>query len=154
MVRSYLDIEQLRLGERLRVTIEVDEELHGAVLPSLLLLPIVENAVRHGISEREEGGEVHVAARREEDSLVVLVSDDGPGFGGASSHGTGIGLANGTARLALLYGDEARLETSRSSGGGAQVTVHLPWRTSTAGDDPAEDDPAGDDPAGAGEDEQ
>jgi hypothetical protein len=109
-VDGYLELEGVRLEGRLQVTYEVPEELLAARLPTLLLQPLVENAVRHGVARRRERGVVAIAARAAGDILEISVSNDLPSSDRAPLHGgAGIGLANVRARLAHLYGDAASL---------------------------------------------
>lgn len=129
----YLEIEEIRFGERLRVDISVAEGAEGALVPPLILQPLVENAVRHAIGSREEGGAVAIAATRQEGWLTLGVDDDGPGPDAAMEVGKGVGLSNTRQRLAELYGTGARLELSRNERGGLAVSLRLPFRTSVPG---------------------
>lgn len=128
-VRQYLGIEQVRFSDRLRPEFAVDPSVENAAVPEFLLQPLVENAIRHGLAKRVEATLVRIEARREGDTLVVSVSDDGPGLGpgGAIAVHEGVGLGNTRARLATLYGSRARLELMDAPGGGARVTVRIPY---------------------------
>ncbi|MEM7787674.1 MAG: histidine kinase [Bacteroidota bacterium] len=133
--RRYLDVEGVRFGDRLRVAIDVEADALAAYVPPLLLQPLVENAVRHGVLPLEGGGSVHVGGRRlGADRLVLQVADDGPGLpptsdSDAPDSGTGhVGLANVRARLAAAYGDDAALSLRRAEGGGCLAEVDLPFR--------------------------
>jgi two-component system LytT family sensor kinase len=128
-LRLYLSIEQVRFSDRLRVEINIAPELLEAAVPHMGLQPIVENAIRHGISQRASPGMIAIGAAREGDSLRVTVHDDGPGFKEAGAGGSNLGLANTRARLRQLYGDAARLDTADSPVGGALVTLILPLHT-------------------------
>lgn len=134
-LRRYLAIEAERMGPRLRVALDVAPEAEGALVPPLLLQPLAENAIRHGISSFAAGGTVGVEARVEGDALVVVVSDSGPGFrADAPAPASGIGLSATRERLVHLYGDDATLttETIRTADGapaGARVRVTLPCYT-------------------------
>lgn len=123
-LRRYLAIEQIRAG-RLEVRMEVAPELMDACVPNLILQPIVENAIRHGIAKSSAAGLVEIGAWRENGSLLLSVRDDGPGL--AADGREGVGLSNTRARLARMYGDAHRLELSNAEGGGARVTLRLPW---------------------------
>lgn len=124
LLRAYLAIEGARFGERLRVDMAVAESARACAVPCLVLQPIVENAIRHGVGARAGGGRVEIDARVAGDRLLLAVTDDGPGMGGA--HGPrGIGLANTHARLARLYAQSARL-TLVSSAAGTCVRLELP----------------------------
>jgi sensor histidine kinase YesM len=94
----------------------------------MALQPIVENAIRHGVGQRASLGMIRISARRVGDALHVTVRDDGPGFAATTgTAGLGLGLANTRARLRQLYGDRAELRTGAAPGGGAEVTLILPW---------------------------
>jgi LytS/YehU family sensor histidine kinase len=124
LVRAYLGVQQIRMGERLRTTIEAPAALLGAPLPPMMLATLVENAIKHGIGPLAEGGAIRVAAEREGEALVLSVADNGRGFAAAS--GTGVGLANIRARLAALYGAKASLRLEANSPRGVVATVRIP----------------------------
>lgn len=122
--RQYLQIEALRLGSRLTVKERVEDDALGVPVPALLLQPLVENAVRHGVAERPEGGRVTLCADVAEECLRLTVADDGEGA--SRSHGHGIGLATVEARLRVHYGDAARVQTrDTSTGFTVEVTIPL-----------------------------
>jgi len=123
----YLEIEQVRFSDRLRVRWAVDPGVRDALVPEFLLQPLVENAVRHGIAPRREGGTIEIAARAEGDALVLEVRDDGAGYA-PDARGPGLGLANVRERLATLFGDAARLAVARGTDGGTVAAVRLPLR--------------------------
>jgi len=127
LAERYLDIEQIRLGERLQTRIDVEPSTRDALVPMFILQPIVENAVRHAIAPRTAPGTIDISARREGDELQIEIADDGGGF--AANAVEGIGLTNTRARLAHLYGNRQRLEITRSAVGGASVRLVLPFRT-------------------------
>lgn len=127
--RDYLSVQQVRFGDRLTFTIESGGELAAARVPQLVLQPIVENAVEHGVANALAGGRVSVTATRDADTLVLTVDDDGPGVAGASGE-KGIGLANTRERLARLFGAKAALTIApRGQGGGTRVMIRLPFAT-------------------------
>ncbi len=134
LVQHYLDIEAIRLGDRLKVTTKVDAGLDSIPVPPLLLLPLVENAVKYAIAPRLDGGCIEIRANREGNHLHLRVSDDGPGFEGnplaeSKSRGaesTSIGLQNTHARLKTLYGEGATIDLQTSPEGGALVHICLP----------------------------
>jgi glucose-6-phosphate-specific signal transduction histidine kinase len=130
-VRRYLSIQQIRFGDRLATTFDLDADTLSACVPPLLLQPLVENAVRHGIMPREDGGTVAVEARRVGDRLHLRVSDDGPGPPSAATveASNGIGLTNVRERLKTLYGDDHRFRLDRADGGGCIVSVSVPFHT-------------------------
>jgi hypothetical protein len=125
-VRQYLAVQHVRFGARLRYDIDCHAALGDTLVPQLLLQPIVENAVEHGVARALDGGEVRVAALLDGDTLRLTVDDDGPGpLAGDSA--AGIGLANTRERLARLYGSRARLSLEpRSPSGGTRVRIDLP----------------------------
>jgi signal transduction histidine kinase len=128
-VARYLEIEQLRFGDRLDVRIDVDDDAADLPVPGLLLQPVVENAIRHGIAARAAAGCVTLDARILAGRLIIRLRDDGPGFdGNGHPEGPGIGLRNTRARLRYLYGEAAELRTGSVDGRGAEVTIALPLR--------------------------
>jgi two-component sensor histidine kinase len=131
--QRYLDIEQVRFGDRLRMSIAIAPEAYDAIVPALLLQPLVENAIKHGVAAREEGGQVAVTAEVVGGTLRLTVSDDGPGLG-VAANARGIGLANTRERLRALHGAAQRMELQSSPEGGLRVMLELPFRavTSTA----------------------
>jgi hypothetical protein len=133
LLRDYLDIEQERIGERLTVAIDAQPGLDAVRVPNMLLQPLVENAILHGVAPVESACRVTVSARREGACLLLRVENDGAVFGAArravAREGSGVGLANVRARLAQLYGDEASLDLTPHPGGGCAVDVRLPCRT-------------------------
>lgn len=134
-VRRYLGIQQARFGERLRWTIEMDGELSAARVPTLVLQPMVENAVEHAVASDEEAGEVRVTARRDGATLVLRVEDDGPGppaEGSAAADDEGIGLGHTRERLHALFGDAASVTLRRRDPRGAVAEIRLPYRAEGA----------------------
>ena len=130
--RRYLEIEEIRFGDRLKVEVAMEPGLGRALVPPMILQPLVENAVRHAIQSREEGGSIVIAARRLEGSLALEVEDDGPGLEGTREPRRGVGLSNTRTRLLELYGGRADLRLARSRRGGLAVSIRLPWRSSAA----------------------
>jgi len=129
---QYLEIEEARFGGRLRVDIAIEPGTETALVPPLILQPLVENAVRHAIQLREGGGAIAITVERREQWLTLGVADDGPGVE-AGEPGHGVGLTNTRQRLAELYGAGAELLLSRGSRGGLAVSVRLPFRPAAAG---------------------
>jgi signal transduction histidine kinase len=128
-VQHYLNIEQVRFGDKLRFEIVADEGIRHCLVPNLLLQPLVENAVKHGISRRTTAGCIRLSAARFGQRLKLSLSDDGPGFGGASgARPDGIGLSNTRSRLQSLYGSDFTLEMTSAPEGGTTVLIDLPWR--------------------------
>ncbi|MBZ5722059.1 MAG: histidine kinase [Acidobacteriia bacterium] len=128
-VRRYLEIEQVRFGDRLRVTIDAQPEAMPALVPALVLQPLVENAVKHGILPRERGGSVAVTIAMQDGTLRISVADDGPGLSQDSDLQRGVGLSNTAARLKELYGNQSRFSVVPSAAGGVTAVIELPFRT-------------------------
>ena len=129
LVEAYLDVERIRLGDRLEAALEIGPSALSASVPPLLLLPLVENSIKHAVANRPEGGRIELLARREDDKLLITLSDDGPGFPAeilaGEVPGEGIGLSNTRSRIQALYGEDAiRLENS--PGSGARVRIRIP----------------------------
>ncbi len=123
-VERYLDLQQARLGERLRVRWEVEPSARERPVPAFVLQPLVENAIKHGIAPRPEPGCLAVGARLREDQLVLWVRDDGPGLNGRLQEGHG--LRNLRERLRTLYGSEAKLELLDGTKGGLMARIEIP----------------------------
>tara|TARA_R110002072_G_scaffold303021_2_gene491429 strand:+ start:557 stop:1957 length:1401 start_codon:yes stop_codon:yes gene_type:complete len=134
IARHYLAVESIRYGDRLVIREELTEELLDTQVPALLLLPLVENAVRHAVASRTEPVTLTIEARSRGVNLEINVIDDGPPFpaailtGGLPENGGGIGIANTRARLKNLFGDKARLELENPPQGGALVRALIPLR--------------------------
>jgi signal transduction histidine kinase len=139
--QRYLDIEQIRFGERLQVRVDTPPDTMSAHVPALLLQPLVENAVRHGIAPEVDGGTITLEARRAGDRLLLRVADNGRGIDRAAETAdlctTGVGLSNTRARLKALYDDAFRFDLQRTDGGGCTVILDLPYRTSPVATDAA-----------------
>jgi signal transduction histidine kinase len=131
-LNRYLEIQQVRFQDRLRVSIDVDPEALDAMVPNLVLQPLVENAIRHAVEPRAGGGRVEVSARRNGDTLCLTVRDDGPGLRPGARTVPGVGISNTRARLEQLYGGRQMLEIANHTAGGALVTVRFPWRVGEA----------------------
>jgi two-component system, LytTR family, sensor kinase len=130
VVGKYLEIEKARFAERLRVNIQIPQDLRRARVPSLILQPIVENAVKHGIARRVDGGEILISATRQNGQLFLNVANDGPGFSSDWESKKGIGLENVKERLRSLYGEAAGLSVSNGDRAGATVSLQLPYQES------------------------
>ncbi len=128
LLRAYLEIEEIRFGDRLVVAFTVPEDLFDVPVPSLLLQPIVENAVRHGVAPRVETGHICITAAREVGALVLSVEDDGPGFCADPVAVVGVGLSATRERLALRYGAAASIQCEARHAGarGARVAIRIP----------------------------
>ena len=126
-VRRYLGIEQVRFDDRLRVEIDVPEELEDARVPVFILQPFVENALKHGVLRGRGGNEIAMSASANEASLVLRVCDDGCGLGPTSGESSGVGIANARRRLERMYGAAAELSVrNRPDAAGVEVTITLP----------------------------
>jgi two-component system LytT family sensor kinase len=127
-IDDYLDIEVVRFGtDKLRVLKELEPASLDVMVPCMMLQPLVENAIKHGVAPRIDGGSIYLRSRLADTRVVIEVEDDGVGFtDGAASSGTGIGMANVTERLLVLYGDSAHIETDSTPGKGTLIRVTLP----------------------------
>jgi two-component system LytT family sensor kinase len=149
-LRTYLDIEAVRFGDRMRVRFDVDANAARESVPSLILQPVVENALKHGLARKVGGGTLQISVKREDGFLRLAVEDDGPGFSPTApfapewaetnkvvrqqfqtqkQSGHGVGLRNITERLATIYSDGAKILFERGPSGGSRVTLLLPRRT-------------------------
>jgi LytS/YehU family sensor histidine kinase len=128
-IEQYLRIQRLRFGSSVEARVDADPDTHDALVPTLILQPLVENAVRHGVLARAQGGALSVSIRRRDEALVITVEDDGPGLSGGSAQPYGMGFKNSAERLAALYGDNAHMSVgARPYGVGFVVVVFLPFR--------------------------
>ncbi len=127
VIRPYLEILKVRMEERLQTDVRVSEGLLSAEFPPMMLQSLVENAIKHGLEPKAEGGQLTVSAEIVHGKLAVTVADTGLGFGQADTAGTGIGLSNIRERLALLYGGKASLVIKETPGGGTTVTITVPY---------------------------
>ena len=150
-LKLYLDIERMRFEERLRTTFRIDPGCDGALLPSLLLQPLVENAIKYAVAPQESGAEINLAVSQAGQNLRIIVSDTGPGlqqegtddrvsgvsFDGGEQVSTGVGLANIRERLVQAYGAAHRFETYEPAEGGFGVAIELPFELREAPPAPA-----------------
>jgi len=128
LVGAYLEIERTRYQDRLSVKKQVDPDVLDALVPTLLLQPLVENAVRHGLSPRVAPGTVTLGARRVGDRLRLTVRDDGRGLPPEGQRRERVGVGNTRSRLRQAYGDAHRFELADAPGGGTLVLIEIPWR--------------------------
>ena len=136
--RHYVEIMRVRFGDRLGVMEEIDPRARRALVPRLVLQPLVENAVEHGIARDPGAGRIWIRAEAEDGRCTLTVADDGPGLAGGSEAAVreGVGLSNTRRRLAQLYGTDATLSLAARREGGTEVVIRLPFRPSA--DDTAE----------------
>jgi LytS/YehU family sensor histidine kinase len=131
-LKLYLDIEKVRFEERLNLDIDIGEEANRALIPSLLLQPLVENAVKYGIARSEEGGNLRIAARVFAGDLLLELSDDGPGVElqeGQIPDANGVGLRNTRERLQELYGSHHSIRLSQTDPHGLTISIRIPHET-------------------------
>ncbi len=129
-IDDYLDIEVIRFGrDKLQIFKEIDEETREAFVPSMLLQPIVENCIKHGLAPRLEGGEIHLRTRYTHGRLAIEIDDNGMGISPerlSEVYGGGIGISNVHERLRLLYGDQFRMDIRSREGEGTQIRIEIP----------------------------
>ncbi|SDH38901.1 MULTISPECIES: sensor histidine kinase [unclassified Duganella] len=128
MVEAYLNLLKMRMEERLTVEIDVPEGLRTAAFPPMMLQSMVENAIKHGLEGKPEGGTLKVRADVAHNKLRVIVIDNGLGFGAKPSDGTGLGLTNIRERLKLLHGEQGQLLIAANSPSGVIVTIEVPYQ--------------------------
>jgi LytS/YehU family sensor histidine kinase len=130
---SYLEIEQTRFQDRLTVNFDIEKETLDAYIPNLILQPIVENAIRHGIAPRAEAGLIQINSRRKNGFVELCVNDNGAGMNESKVPTNGIGLTNTRKRLEKLYGEQYGFEKSSPTVGGVQVKLTIPFHTNGDG---------------------
>ena len=128
VIRPYLEILKVRMEERLTTEIAVPDGLLSAEFPPMMVQTLVENAIKHGLEPKAEGGHLRVAAEIVHGKLQMTVADTGLGFGMAATAGTGVGLANIRERLQMLYGPKASLTVAQNHPSGTLVTVTVPYK--------------------------
>ncbi|APV52296.1 hypothetical protein BWI17_04880 [Betaproteobacteria bacterium GR16-43] len=124
LIGAFLDVLGVRMGNRLRYKVDVPEDLAAFTLPPMLIQPVVENAIRHGLEPKVDGGEIAVRVRREGEQVAIEVADTGMGFAPVTTGG--VGLTNLRDRLRLLYGERASLTIRENAPAGTSVTIRLP----------------------------
>jgi len=128
-LQRYLEIMSLRFGDRLTIALDIDEQVLDARVPTLVLQPLVENALRHGFGDGMRAGQVRVTVGRDGDMLRCEVVDNGRGFPVSGGAGEGVGISNTRARLRHLYGERFSLELMANPGGGARVSLTIPYHS-------------------------
>jgi len=126
-IQEYLNVERARFPDRLTFAIDADETARNARIPHLLLQPLVENAVRHGIAGKISAGKVQISARVDGDTLRMIVEDDGVGIGAKADTDSGLGIANTRSRLSLMYGKNGKLEILERAAGGTICRLVVPY---------------------------
>jgi LytS/YehU family sensor histidine kinase len=132
-LQRYLEIEQTRFGDRLTVRLEIAPDTLDAQVPNLVLQPLVENAIRHGIEPHAKPGQIRLQARRESGMLQLRVGDNGAGLRENAPPREGVGLSNTRKRLQQLYGDGFKFEFNTAESGGLVVSVAIPFRIASDG---------------------
>ena len=128
VLRLYAQIQQVRFGDRLRITWRIDGETLEAVVPHMILQPILENSIKHGLEAYSRAGKITIGAKRIGDDLYLSIWDDGPGIKMPSPRrGSGLGLVNVRDRLARLYAERQSLQVVGTVGGGTSVTIRVPY---------------------------
>ncbi|HEV7816491.1 MAG TPA: histidine kinase, partial [Janthinobacterium sp.] len=130
MVKAYLNLLKMRMEERLTVDLQIPDGLRSAAFPPMMLQSMVENAIKHGLECKPEGGKLTIVAEVAHNKLRVTVSDDGVGFGVMPSDGTGLGLPTIRERLKLLHGDAGQLHIAANSPSGVIATIEVPYQLS------------------------
>jgi hypothetical protein len=130
MVKAYLNLLKMRMEERLTVDLRIPEQLRSAAFPPMMLQSMVENAIKHGLECKPEGGTLKIQAEVAGNKLRVIVTDDGAGFGVVPSDGTGLGLPTIRERLKLLHGDQGQLHIAANSPSGVIATIEVPYQVS------------------------
>jgi two-component system LytT family sensor kinase len=125
-LKQYLAIEEVRFSDRLRIQWSIDARAQRAQVPTFILQPIVENAIRHGIAKRADSGLIRVSASIVGDQLLLVVEDDGSGMRNTGENVEGVGLSNTRKRLEALFGNAGRLTISSEVGHGTRVAIYMP----------------------------
>jgi len=128
--RLYLDIEKVRFAERLKLNFDIPRDAESAMVPTMLLQPLIENSIKYAISKSESGGTINISARVEGKHLRLELSDDGPGIQGDTKHMTfakGVGISNIRNRLSEIYGENHHIGFTNAEAGGLTVTVEIPY---------------------------
>jgi sensor histidine kinase YesM len=131
--RLYLDIEKVRFAERMRLELDIDQKAEAALVPTMLLQPIIENSIKHGISRTENGGTIRIAAKKVGELLMIQITDDGPGVANVEiaeqqvELSNGVGISNIRNRLHAIYGEHYDLAFSNVNPSGLTVKVLIPY---------------------------
>jgi two-component system, LytTR family, sensor kinase len=128
LLERYLEIQRARFGDRLQVTVAADGDARAAAVPVLLLQPLVENAIHHGLAEHVSAGRIEIGARRDGSRLAITVTDDGPGQAAGTVRNERVGLGNTRQRLDALYGADHRFDFGNGRERGARVSIDIPFK--------------------------
>jgi LytS/YehU family sensor histidine kinase len=130
LLQAFLQIHQTLMGKRLQIEWEIEPKTLNAMVPSLILQPLAENAIQHGLAPQEAGGRITICAARQNGNLLLRVSDDGQGFvsEGGNKNSQGIGLSNVRARLKSLYGEGQIFSINEIPNGGVTVRIEIPFQ--------------------------
>ncbi|WP_115720611.1 sensor histidine kinase [Gallaecimonas mangrovi] len=128
-LEKYLAIEEVRFSDRLKVHWQIEPEARMALVPSLILQPLIENAIKYGVAGQIKGGNIWILGKRFGSDLLLEISDDGPGLGQGKSSSTGVGLANTKERLETLYGEDFAFTLSSREPSGLTVNIRIPYQT-------------------------
>ncbi|MBZ0258491.1 histidine kinase, partial [bacterium] len=126
---NYFEIQATRFSDRLRITKQIDPQLDTAYSPTFLLQPIVENAIRHGISKEAEGGEIRISIQRIDDEIELIIQDSGSCTKEELQSNQGVGLTNTRKRLEFLYGDAFAFDITKNSANQTEVAIRIPYHT-------------------------
>ena len=126
MIKAYLNIQKLRMGDRLHFRVELPDAVRRLPFPPMLLQPLVENAIKHGLEPKMEGGEITIKVAEKDDLIEIEVTDTGSGF--SSFHNTGVGIGNVRERIKLLYGEKGRLILEENEPNGVRAIIEVPKR--------------------------
>ena len=135
-MRLYLDIEKVRFEERLQIEFDLEDSSKLALIPSMLLQPLVENAIKYAVAKSESGGRIHLAARVFAEELLLELSDDGPGIDLEDGHlpqDNGVGLTNTQERLSELYGTNYSCKFSNVEPHGLKISIRIPYEVEVQG---------------------
>jgi two-component system, LytTR family, sensor kinase len=129
-VNGYLEIEKMRLGERLAIDLDISPETLDAQVPHLLLQPLVENAIQHGVAKLSSGGNIRISSRQDGRSLWLTILDNGPGCNcpNGTAPQLGVGIRASQERLETLYGEHQNFTFGVPKNGGTEVTIRIPFR--------------------------
>jgi sensor histidine kinase YesM len=129
-LRHYIDIQQMRFGDRLKFSVDIQPATQHALVPTFFLQPLIENAIQHGIAPYDIDGTINIRSRISNDKLSIQIRDNGPGIDGdlESAEGSGVGISNSRERLRQLYGDDQSIIFENGNDGGLIINIEMPLR--------------------------